>query len=722
MRCLACALNGVLVPSTGERGALYRAAGTVDQCGRGGTRAVRPLHRCTTVAAEDREHARCPHRHIGTHFLTPADATVTMVDSHTVRIVESCGASNAHTDQGPDPYILWFVAGAPSHAPDIAQTCPGTVSHPFPYAVPYFGQGIPNPNNPDPTGAYDIVTRHWAGPSVSYRVNTPTGSNATTNIFASVPGSLLHYTFGQFHTDIQNILDDVNELPNVGLHTQIGSITTTNWEASVAGNVPLFGVPAAFPAMNGNFIWDANCGGPTGDGVNEFIFLRNPHHIFPGGGMGAGGLASTLMDVSTGQILECDVIFQTGSTAAGWGTPSSPYPGPQHSTAFAHEIGHFFGLDHTNLHHGSGASPTASSLIAFPNISAIPAMAGTYLMNDPAGRVLAPPNYASPWRSDDIAGLASLYPVRAMNSPPATLKRHAINDCASITGTIVDASGTLGMYALNVFLIPMPAAGSNLSPGAPVVGTISGTARLGPNDVTGLRDSTLFTPSSGRFRIDGIPMSVTSSITRYAIVVEPMSFVSIPQGSFGEWWSEPVINPIGFGNGLNLWPTTVTTNAVLINNLGAALSGTGGTVQVGSIDMMPGSVINLAKPILAGTGVQVESVSRPLVKLPASMLQMNPQASTNTINGGVESVTVFHNFGVTPLKVSAVIRSGATTLVFAVLPTGTTTGNTNGLAAWSSTFNVTMPASISPGSVFQFRATEMSGTVATVTGMSEARY
>ncbi len=436
--------------------------------------------------------------------------------------------------------------------------------------------------------------------------------------------------------------------------------------------------------------------------------------------MGAGGVASTLMDVSTGQILECDVIFQTGSIAGGWGNPTSLYPGPQYSTAFGHEIGHFFGLDHTNLHHGSGAAPTVSSLSAFPNISAIPAMAGTYLMNDSAGRVVAAPSYGSPWRSDDIAGLTSLYPVRALIPPPATLKRHAINDCASLTGTIMDPSGTLGMYAMNVFLIPMPALGANLTPSTPVVGTISGTARPVPTDVTGLRDSALLTPSSGRFRIDGIPMSLTSAVTRYAIVVEPMAFVSIPQTSFGEWWSEPTINPIGFG-GLNLWPTTVTSSALLINNYGLPLSGTGGSVWVGSLDMMPGTVINIARPIIAGSSVQTESVSRPLVELPASVREMNPQASTPT-NLGVEQVKVHHNFGSAPLRVSAVLKNGTTTTVLAVTPAGTTGGPMNGATEWISTFNVTMPAIIPAGSVFQFRATEMSASMPVVTGMSEARY
>lgn len=78
------------------------------------------LQRCTKVEAKDREHARCPHRHAGTHFLAREDATVNLVDSHTVRIVEPCGSANAHTGENPDPYILWFVAGAPVSASDIA--------------------------------------------------------------------------------------------------------------------------------------------------------------------------------------------------------------------------------------------------------------------------------------------------------------------------------------------------------------------------------------------------------------------------------------------------------------------------------------------------------------------------------------------------------------------------------------------------------------------------
>ena len=501
-----------------------------------------------------------------------------------------------------------------------------------------------------------------------------------------------------FRDDINSIMGEVSRHANVGISAVLDpTAANINWDTVVRGTPG----SATLPTLVGNFIWDASCGGPTGDGVNEFIFLRAPSLIVPGGGAAAAALTSTLMDVSTGQITECDVIFQTGSVAASWGLL-----GPQNSTAFAHEIGHFFGLDHTNLHPGGTVAmqPTGNTLIAFTNISAVPAMTGQYLVDDPLGRVGAPTN-ASPWKSDDIAGLASLYPVRALTQFPP--KRHLINDCASITGTIVDTAGVQGLYALNVFLIPMTSFGNPILPpaGSPVVGTMSGIARLGPSDVTGLQDSTLMRPTSGRFRIDGIPMSPNASgITRYAIVVEPMPFVGIGQGSFAEWWMEGLINAAG----LNAWPTYTISASAVLNDYGFPLAV--GTVRVGATDLVPGTVINLATPIQFGAGAVIDYVSRPLVQIPLAARTANPQ-------GTVVTVTVLHNFGGTSLNVSAVINGVALPIVKVNL-----TGGPDGFSPWTSTYNVTMPAAIPVGSVFQFRAMEGSGSLSTVKGMSEARY
>lgn len=677
------------------------------------------LHRCTTVAARDLEHATCPHSHAGVHFLAREDADVSLLDNHTVRIVEPCASLLEHAHETPGTYILWFVARAPSQAQGTQQPCPSAappVSHPYPYALPTYPAGTPNPNNPDPTGTYDIVTRHWAEASVHYSVNIPTGAFPTTPIFPTTTNYpwTVGYTFGSFDGDIQSIMRTVDVHANIGITPVWDGLTSTNWEAAALANP--WG--AALPTLVGNFIWDFNCGGPTGDGVNEFIFLRSPHRIAAtGSATAAAGLTSTLMDVSTGQIIECDVVFQAGSPAS-WGSL-----GPQYSTAFAHEIGHFFGLDHTNLHPGGAAAatppplpaPGTGTLIAFASNSDIPAMTGQYIVDDTAGRVGG--TLASPWKSDDLAGLASLYPVQSLTST----KRHLVNDCASITGSVVDTAGK-GLYALNVYLIPMLAPTSTapyLMPasGSPVVGTICGTARLGLNDVTGLQDTILIRSSSGQFRIDGIPVPSNGSPARYAVVVEPMTFINIPQSSFAEWWTEGSIN----ATGLNTWPPHQLTIPMylgnspdaLINDYGYNTLGTGGTVQVGSIDMVAGTVINLARPIIAGASQQVEIVSRPLVQIPLSARRTNPQ-------GGVVPVTVHHNYGTNPLTVSAVLNGVA--LAMTNVPT---TGGPDGVNAWTSIYNVTMPATIYSGSVFQFRATEMSGSAGgahTVTGMGEARY
>ncbi len=720
---LLAAIFGLLAPRTAAPNMVPEPGAAAGWFSSGSARVPLSLHRCTTVAAADREHARCPHRHAGTHFLARDGATVNMLNSRTVHIVEPCSSSHDQGEQSPDPYILWFVAGAPIQPPDVTQPCPSAVvSHPFPYALPPYAAGTPNPNNPDPLRTYDIVTRHWAEPTICYSVNVPSGSNQFTDVFASAPapfGVPFAYSFLNFGQDIDSIMDELNRHVNVGIQTLRAADTSTNWDLAVTASAG----GAALSSMVGNFIWDFHCNGPTGDGVNEFIFLRNPSVINSAGP--TGGLTSTLMDVSTGQIIECDVVYQTGSatTVAGiWGAW-----GPRFSTALAHEIGHFFGLDHTNLHPGgtaplTSASPTSGTRIAFNNISEIPAMTGVYIVNDTlvGGRVGTLSGSASPWKSDDLAGLASLYPVQTLTAT----KRHSINDCASITGSIVELSGTFsrGLYALNIFLIPMPASVPGAAPqGGPVVGTISGTARLGLNDVTGVQDTILLRRTSGQFRIDGIPVSSTGAVTRYAIVVEPMTFINIPQSSFGEWWSEGVINAVGLG--LNTWPahhliipTYLTPGAfsdALINDFGLNTLGGGGTVQVGSIDMVPGTVINLAAGITAGGGVQLEGgfgVSRPLVKIPYYTRHVTP-------NSCVVPVQVMHNFGGSPLTVSAVLN-GVALLVVPV----SMTGGPNGVMAWTSTFNVSMPALIPAGSVFRFQAKESGGTIRTVAGMGEARY
>ena len=103
-------------------------------------------------------------------------------------------------------------------------------------------------------------------------------------------------------------------------------------------------------------------------------------------------------------------------------------------------------------------------------------------------------------------------------------------------------------------------------------------------------------------------------------------------------------------------------------------------------------------------------VSRPLVKIPYYTRHVTP-------NSCVVPVQVMHNFGGSPLTVSAVLN-GVALLVVPV----SMTGGPNVVMAWTSTFNVSMPALIPAGSVFRFQAKESGGTIRTVAGMGEARY
>ena len=112
---------------------------------------------------------------------------------------------------------------------------------------------------------------------------------------------------------------------------------------------------------SGSLLGSPNGTGPTGNGFNEIIFLQNRALV------GAPAMASMDLDPVTGAILECDVIFDVNTFVYFPGVPGGVLP--NQTTAYVHEIGHFFGLDHTNLHPGnpqignvfpSAVSPTSS--------------------------------------------------------------------------------------------------------------------------------------------------------------------------------------------------------------------------------------------------------------------------------------------------------------------------------------------------------------------------
>ncbi len=271
----------------------------------------------------DTHELRCLHKHSGKHLRTSPGASVTLLSSDLAHIVEPCGHASKTTETdtlcgGDDPYVLWYVMAAPGAAPGTP--CPSAA----PYgALPYAG-GAPNPNTADPSGAQSIVTRHWpAGAQVPYVVNIPPGAAMGADIFAGPGGVPLlgaPYTWATFGIEVDALMNGVSALTTANTPTavRINYPTTTPLYTAPAG-----GVIAGFS----QFVWETGCGGPTGNALNEVIFLQ-------AGALGpgiTGGVVSMLLDVNTGAITECDVIFSTLSQWAGLLT--------QTNSGLAHEIG-----------------------------------------------------------------------------------------------------------------------------------------------------------------------------------------------------------------------------------------------------------------------------------------------------------------------------------------------------------------------------------------------
>ncbi len=578
---------------------------------------------------------RCLEAHAGRHLRTSRGASVTMLPSGLAHIVEPCGGHSEKqlcagaASDGDDPYVLWYVMAAPS-----ASGAPGAGGLPCsaaaPYAQsPYAADGTPNPNNPDPTGTYSLVTRHWpAGVQVPYIVNTPPGVAAGTDIFVGALGA--PYTWAMFTNDIVAIMSGVSilQLANVPSTVCIGYPPNPY---STQDPTPTYIAPAGgVVAASGQFIWSLACGGPTGNGLNEFIFLPTAGGMLGGA---VGGLSSMMVDPQTGIISECDTIFEAAAGPTTWNGLVT-----QTSSGLAHEIGHFWGLDHTNLHPGGPVlNPTAAPFILlsmgwYPSFNEVPAMtaAFTTTLSTPAVQLTpaipARNRVLSPWLPDDIAAFATLYPVSAMTGS----RNFLINETASIVGAVAHP---LNSFGYNVFVIWDDSLVSLTPPvpGVPLVGTVSGTHRSGPQSVTGVVDTSAGAVSTGEFRIDGVP---ASSPANFALCIEPLGRLGfgittgIPTAAFGEWWYEFTLNV------LNQPPLPFTTQVTYAGFWNTNLA-TPPVLPVSSMRMAPGTIIRLTDAInLSVSGPQFVPVSRPLVAV-------SPRNSVPL--GGSLTITVSHN-------------------------------------------------------------------------------
>lgn len=101
------------------------------------------------------------------------------------------------------------------------------------------------------------------------------------NIFNNVPGGI-SYMYAQFQAAIAQTMANFTAVPTAGIHAVQATMPYI-----VNGQVPDYDTtpphPPAPPGQIGTnvfygggsrFIWPTVCGGPTGNGVNEFIFLR----------------------------------------------------------------------------------------------------------------------------------------------------------------------------------------------------------------------------------------------------------------------------------------------------------------------------------------------------------------------------------------------------------------------------------------------------------------
>lgn len=695
----------------------------------GGSRALTP---CATSWDPDTHQLQCLHNHAGKHLRTSRGALVTLLPSGHAHIVEPCGGhleehpeAHAGTDtssDSEDPYVLWYVMAAPGAAPGTP--CPS----PTPYSALPYPPGAPNPNTADPTGAQSMITRHWpAGTQVPYVINTPPGLAATTDLFAGPGGVPLlgaPYTPAMFTTDVVALMNTVNTLSSANTPTAV----VTNYPSSP----PTYTAPAGGVITGASpFVWETGCGGPTGNALNEFIFLQN---AALGSGI-SGGVVSMLLNVNTGAISECDVIYSTLGGPVVWaGLPARTNSG------LAHEIGHFWGLDHTNLHPGGiGAALQPGAGFAFPTAGAsfgsfddVPAMSSSFTQSVARNRVSPPANGLGPWLNDDIAGFSVLYPVTSTATPNKT---PLINTTATIIGSVVaQLPNDMPSFGNNIYVVAQSPSLPLLAtpvPGVPLVGTISGTYRSGPYSVTGALDTLTGAPTTGEFRLDGIPILVNGVLTpggmsACSLHVEPLGSLGMMPSLFGEWLREPT---------LNLLNTPLAAPGVSIAYTGHHVPT--GNLTVNSMLVTAGTIIRLTNPIdttfspwsapSAGVFVQTDPVSRPLVGV-------TPRASAPA-PGSVITISVCHNrmasgassYGSSspwPLQSLTCTWNGKT--VRTSFGASTTIASPSGAMMNLSVYTVTMNASLAlPGTmtVLALEAPDLANTgVPSVVGENQVIY
>lgn len=507
------------------------------------------------------------------------------------------------------PDVPWFLLPSNYSPYVLPNSGPTGVDSPYTNPFPFTNQSANNPpllGNPG-YGIHANITRHWPQGNASYVVVVPSGlpaappppdveeggggggegttpdpdlSISITSWFGinATPGSIAaQYSW-------QNWVDAVRRT-----FDKYALVETAQTQATFLGVVRgAYGITdGAAPMALGTFIWSVANGGPTGNYANEIILTDQ--------NIAGIGLTSMLVDPSTGEILECDVIINVGPTAAAPAlTPGvirqittvipNFWTTAENWTALDHEIGHFWGLDHTNLYAGWNA-------VLNPNTTGIPA--GGYVATPPPGSVtrsrfpMTPnlvPNFppATPIslpfpamagfityigrtpsqiahssffeiHSDDAVGLSKIYPVSMPR--PMNPKVPLINRTASIRGRYTNANLVTpdGVFARNILAIPEPDL-DNATTGYARLGVLSSTARITDDALSTMaypgisptrniyfdnliqRDfftpgsSAVGGPGSGDFSIDGLP--ATNLLVNNAPTGDPIEYDIVFEDSF----------------------------------------------------------------------------------------------------------------------------------------------------------------------------------------------
>lgn len=538
---------------------------------------------------------------------------------------------------------------------------------------PYFLQAPsamrpPNPDNPSAIPWHSNIMRHWANMTPDNPVQVIIACNVASNaagasIFPAATGVTYSWqtwvndiiaTFARFtgcrHADISvNTTAAFTNTSNPGGYSVTAAYAAydpplTPPYAQLAVPAPLVPTP-----QMGQLIWDYSTtaptptqpdkNGPTGNTFNEILFLQRRSLL-------NGGFCSMDVDPATGAIIECDVAFDVYS----FSPPMALMGLPSNSSAYRHEIGHFFGLDHTNLQPMVPSFAGAPSWIGFAsptNPQAYSAMTGAITQFGTWA-------LGAPLHWDDQTGLARIYPVQIPDS--ATGKDPLINWTATIRGHLLDPAGK-PRFGDNVFPLARPTwnapAGGPPSANPPPVGTVSGTARLTPGEVVGAVNTGTGKTCSGSFEILGVPaLDMDSGMpatygTVYDVVAEDAVF-SLGTGtapSYGEWYQENFLNPsinaiAPVGNQTRFYADDVA-GAPLLPSAWVSNS------VVSSLSVVRGTIIDVRLKHWGGAAATtVHMDSRPLLSIsprtrpPAGGFVTLTSISNYPLNAGTLSLTV----------------------------------------------------------------------------------